>query len=38
MTSVDLQAEVEAKLAKNAAHIYQRQPDDALAKNSGESG
>ena len=40
MTGVDLQAEaeVEAKLAKNAAHIYQRQPDDVLAKNSGESG
>jgi NTP pyrophosphatase (non-canonical NTP hydrolase) len=40
MTGVDLQAEaeVEAKLAKNSAHIYQRQPDDALAKNSGESG
>jgi hypothetical protein len=38
MTGVDLQAEVEAKLAKNAAHIYQRQPGDALAASSGESG
>jgi hypothetical protein len=38
MTGIDLQAEVEAKLAKNAAHIYQRQPDDALAASSGESG
>ena len=38
MTGVDLQAEIEAKLAKNAAHIYQRQPDDALAASSGESG
>ena len=38
MTGVDLQAEVEAKLAKNAAHIYQRQPDDVLAASSGESG
>jgi hypothetical protein len=38
MTGVDLQAEVEAKLAKNAAQIYQRRPDDVLAKNSSESG
>ena len=38
MTGIDLQAEVEAKLAKNAAHIYQRRPDDALAASSGESG
>ena len=38
MTGVDLQAEVEAKLAKNSPHIYQRRPDDVLAKNSGESG
>ena len=38
MTGVDLQAGVEAKLAKNAAQIYQRRPDDVLAKNSGESG
>jgi hypothetical protein len=38
MTGVDLQAEVEAGLAKNAARIYQRQPDDALAQHSGESG
>jgi NTP pyrophosphatase (non-canonical NTP hydrolase) len=38
MTGVDLQAEVEAKLAKKSAHIYQRQPDDVLAKSCGESG
>jgi len=38
MTGVDLQAEIEAKLAKNAAHIYQRQPHDVLAASSGESG
>jgi NTP pyrophosphatase (non-canonical NTP hydrolase) len=38
MTGIDLQAEVEAKLAKNAARIYQRRPDDALAASSGESG
>jgi NTP pyrophosphatase (non-canonical NTP hydrolase) len=29
MTGVNLQAEVEAKLAKNAARVYQRQPDGA---------
>jgi NTP pyrophosphatase (non-canonical NTP hydrolase) len=38
MTGIDLQAEVEARLAKNAARIYQRRPDNALAKHSGESG
>jgi hypothetical protein len=38
MTGIDLQAEVGAKLAKNAAHIYQRRPADALAARSGESG
>ena len=38
MTGVDLQAEVEVKLAKNAARIYQRLPNGALAGSSGESG
>jgi hypothetical protein len=38
MTGVELQAQVEAKLAKNAARVLQRQPDDARAKSSGESG
>jgi len=38
MTGVDLQGEVEAKLAKNAARVYQRLPKDAAAKSSGESG
>jgi hypothetical protein len=38
MTGVNLQGEIEAKLAKNAARVYQRQPNDALAKSSGESG
>ena len=38
ITGIDLQAEIEAKLAKNAAHIYQRQPADALAATTGESG
>ena len=38
MTGVNLQGEIEAKLATNAARVYQRQPNDALAKSSGESG
>jgi hypothetical protein len=38
MTGFDLQAEVEDKLAKNAARVYPRLPGDALAKNSGEPG
>jgi hypothetical protein len=37
MTGVNLQTEIEAKLAKNAARVYQRLPDDILAKSSGES-
>jgi NTP pyrophosphatase (non-canonical NTP hydrolase) len=38
MTGVDLQGEIEAKLAKNAARVYQRLPNDAAAKSTGESG
>jgi hypothetical protein len=37
MTGVHLQTEIEAKLAKNAARVYQRLPYDVVAKNSGES-
>jgi|GEM_PF-578776 NTP pyrophosphatase (non-canonical NTP hydrolase) len=37
MTGVNLQREIEAKLAKNAARVYQRLPNDTLAKTSGES-
>jgi hypothetical protein len=37
MAGVNLQREIEAKLAKNAARVYQRQPDDALAKSTGEA-
>ena len=36
MTGVDLQAEIAAKLAKNAARVYHRLPNGVLAKSSGE--
>ena len=35
MTGVDLQAEIEAKMAKNAARVYRRLPNGVLAKNNG---
>ena len=35
MTGVDLQAGIEAKMAKNAARVYQRLPNGVLAKNNG---
>jgi hypothetical protein len=38
MTGFDLQAEVEGKLARNAARVYPRLPGDVLASNGGESG
>ena len=34
MTGVDLQDEIEAKMAKNAARVYQRLPNGVLAKDS----
>lgn len=37
MTGIDLQDEVEAKLAKNATRIYQRLSNGVLAKSAGES-
>ena len=37
MTGTDLQDEVEAKIAKNAARVYQRLPNGVLAKSSGEA-
>jgi NTP pyrophosphatase (non-canonical NTP hydrolase) len=37
MTGIDLQAEIEAKMAKNAARVYQRLPNGVLAKSSGEA-
>ena len=38
MTGVDLQDQVEAKLAKNAARTYRRLPNGALAKSPDETG
>jgi hypothetical protein len=37
MTGVDLQAGIEAKMAKNAARVYQRLPNGVLAKNNGDT-
>ncbi len=37
MTGVDLQDEIEAKMAKNAARTYERLPNDVLAKSSGKA-
>jgi NTP pyrophosphatase (non-canonical NTP hydrolase) len=36
MTGIDLQDEIEAKMAKNASRVYQRLPNGVLAK-SGEA-
>jgi hypothetical protein len=38
MVGIDLQDEVEAKLTKNAARVYRRLPNGALAKTNGEAG
>jgi NTP pyrophosphatase (non-canonical NTP hydrolase) len=37
MTGVDLQDEIEAKMAKNAARVYQRLPNGVLAKSNGNA-
>jgi NTP pyrophosphatase (non-canonical NTP hydrolase) len=37
MTGVDLQDEIEAKMAKNAARVYQRLPNGVFAKNNGDT-
>jgi hypothetical protein len=37
MTGIDLQNEIEAKIAKNAARVYQRPPNGVLAKSSDEA-
>ncbi|MGO8892567.1 MAG: hypothetical protein ACLQB1_23155 [Streptosporangiaceae bacterium] len=37
MTGIDLQDEIEAKMAKNTARVYQRLPNGVLAKSSGEA-
>lgn len=36
MTGVDLQDHIEAKMAKNAARVYQRLPNGVLAKSTSE--
>jgi hypothetical protein len=36
MTGVDLQDQIEAKMAKNAARVYQRLPNGALVKGASE--
>jgi NTP pyrophosphatase (non-canonical NTP hydrolase) len=37
MTGVDLQDEIEAKMAKNAARAYQPLPNGVLAKNNSDT-
>jgi hypothetical protein len=37
MTGIDLQDEIEAKMAKNAERVYQRLPNGVLAKSSSEA-
>ena len=36
MTGVDLQDEIKAKMAKNAARVYQLIPNGVLAKSNGD--
>ena len=38
MTGVDLQSQIEAKMAKNAARVYQPLPNGVLAKSPDEAG
>ncbi|HXW46870.1 MAG TPA: hypothetical protein VEL03_18915 [Streptosporangiaceae bacterium] len=38
MTGVDLQHEVEAKIARNASRSYRRLPNGVLAKDGGDPG
>jgi len=37
MTKIDLQDQIEAKMAKNAARVYRRLPNGVLAKRSGDA-
>ena len=37
MTGIDLQDQIEAKMAKNAARVYQRLPNGVLAKRNGDA-
>jgi NTP pyrophosphatase (non-canonical NTP hydrolase) len=36
MTGIDLQDQIEAKMAKNAERVYQRLPNGVLAKRNGD--
>jgi NTP pyrophosphatase (non-canonical NTP hydrolase) len=38
MTGIDLQDEIEAKMARNAARVYQRLPNGALARSQDDVG
>jgi MazG-like family len=38
MTGVDLQGEIEAKMAKNASRVYRQLPNGTLVKDRGETG
>ena len=38
MTGVDLQDEIGSKMAKNAARVYQRLPNGALARSGNDAG
>ena len=37
MTGIDLQDQIEAKMAKNAKRVYQRLPNGVLAKRNGDA-
>ncbi len=37
MTGIDLQDQIEAKIAKNAGRVYQRLPNRVLAKRNGDA-
>ena len=37
MTGIDLQDQIEAKIAKNAARVYQRLPNGVLAKRNDDA-
>jgi hypothetical protein len=38
MTGIDLQDEIAAKIAKNAARVYQRLPNGVLTKSNDDAG
>jgi hypothetical protein len=37
MTGIDLQDQTEAKMAKNAARVYERLPNGVVAKRNGDA-